>query len=268
MGVQGFAEVEGGRIHWERDGAGPPVVLLAGGMLDTRLWDAQVTPLAQRYTVIRCDLRGYGRSSLPTDVAYRHCDDVRALLEHLGVDQACIVGQSLCGGIAIDVALAHPDAVRGLILAPALPVLGWRWVEGFPPAPALKLARIDGVDAAKAAFLDLPLNASAMEIPDVAASLTEMLAAYSGWHLTHRDPGVFAAPDAVDRLNEIAAPALVVVGRRDVLDSLLTAERLAAELADAEHHVIDHVGHYPNLEDATVFNELTLGFLDRLHPRA
>lgn len=229
------------------------------------MWSAQIEALAQRYEVIRCDLRGCGRSSLPTPTTYRHCDDLRALLDQLGIDEACIGGQSLGGGIAIDTALAHPDMVRGLILAPALPVPGWRWVEGFPPARALKLARREGVEAAKQAFLDLPMNKSAMEISEAAASLRSMVTDYSGWHLTNRDPGLFAAPDAIDRLNEIAAPALVVVGGRDVVDSLLTAERLAAELPGAEHHVIDHVGHYPNLEDATVFNLLALRFLDGLH---
>lgn len=115
MGTHGFADIEAGRIHWQCDGNGPPVVLLGGGMLDARLWDSNIDPLAQRYTVVRCDLRGYGRSSLPNETIYRHCDDVRALIDHLGLEEVCIGGQSLCGSIAIDVAPAHPDDVRGLI---------------------------------------------------------------------------------------------------------------------------------------------------------
>ncbi len=264
MSEHGFAEIEGGRLRYAVDGDGPALLLLSGGMLDIRLWEPQIEPLSRIATVIRCDLRGYGRSTLPSSTEYRHCDDVRTLLEHLGIDEACVGGQSLGGTVALDVALAHPELVRGLVLAPALPVLGWRWVEGFPVAPALQLARTDGVDAAKAAFLDLPLNATAMSLPGVAASLRAMVADYSGWHLTHRDPGVFEAPDAIDRLGEVLAPALVITGAADVFDSVLVARRLAEELPDCELHLLDEVGHCPNLEAPLVVNELIAAFLDRL----
>ena len=95
MGDHGLEEVEGGRLYYERDGDGPAVVLLAGGMLDVWLWASQVESLSSRYTFVRCDLRGYGRSSEPTDAFYRHCDDLRVLLDRLGIDRVCIGGQSL-----------------------------------------------------------------------------------------------------------------------------------------------------------------------------
>lgn len=125
----GFVDLDEGRLYYEIAGHGPPLLLLAGGMLDVRLWRPQVESLSQAATVIRCDLRGYGRSTVPTGL-YRHCDDVRALLDELAVDRAWVGGQSLGGGIAIDFALAYPESVAGLILAPALPVLGWWWVGG------------------------------------------------------------------------------------------------------------------------------------------
>lgn len=264
----GFVDIAGGRLYYERDGEGPPVLLIPGGTLDVRMWAPQVEALSSRFTFVRYDPRGYGRSSEPTDAPYRHCDDLRALLDLLGIDRVCIGGQSLGATIAIDFTFAYPELVRGLVLAPALPVMGWEWVEGFPPAPALRLARSEGVEAAKAAMLELPLNASAMRVPTAAATLRQMITDYSGWHLQHSDPGSFEAPDAIERLSAIAAPALVVIGGRDVLDSRLTAERLAAELGDVEHHLIEHVGHYPNMEDPTVFNAMTLGFLDKIHERA
>ena len=216
MSGSGFVDLDGGRLYYEIAGHGPPLLLVAGGMLDVRLWRPQVESLSQATAVIRCDLRGYGRSTVPTG-RYRHCDDVRALLDELKIDRVWVGGQSLGAGLAIDFALAHPESGAGLILAPALPVLGWQWVEGFPPAPALKLVRTEGVEAAKEAFSRLPLNASAMEQPDVAALLRRMIGDYSGWHLRNPDPGVFEAPDALERLGELASPALVLVGGRDVL---------------------------------------------------
>jgi 3-oxoadipate enol-lactonase len=264
MGEQGFVEIDDGRLYYERDGVGPAVVLIAGGFLDVRMYSQQVEALLRDYSLIRCDLRGFGRSSTPTGAPYRHCDDLRRLLDELGIDRACFGGESLGGTVALDVAFAHPELVNGLILAPALPVLGWEWVEGFPIAPAFEVARREGSDAFAAAFLDLPLIASAMAIPDVAASLRQMVGDYSCWHMQHRDPGTFEAPDAIDRLHEVDAPALVVVGGHDVLDSQLVAERLATGLVNSEHHLIDHVGHAPNMEDAAVFNSLALDFLGRV----
>ena len=226
---------------------------------------ARIEPISQRYTVVRFDLRGDGRSSIPDTCPYRHCDDARAVLRTLGIERACILGQSFGGTVAIDAAFAYPDVVEGLILAPALPVKGWQWVEEFPLKPALRLARKDGWDAARAAILDLPLFASEMSIPDVATQLRQMVADHSGWHFGNADPATFEAPDAIERLSHIVAPALVVVGGRDVLDSRLTADALAAGLADAELHVVGHVGHTPNLEDPALFNRTVIAFLDRVY---
>lgn len=262
MSETGFVDVVDGRLYYEVDGAGPPLVLIAGGMMDLRIWQPQIEELADVATVIRYDPRGYGRSTVP-DGAYRHCDDLRSVIDALGFDRACIGGGSLGGTIAIDTALTHPDVVDRLILAPVLPLLGWDWVEGFPIGPALRAARAGGVDAFKAAFADLPLFASGMATPEVAALLRRMIADASGWHVQHPDPGTWAAPDAVDRLAEVTAKTLVLVGGRDVLDSRLTAEHVAAELPDAELRVIDHVGHSPNLEDPALFNELVVDFLTR-----
>lgn len=265
MGIGGFVEVEGGSLYYERDGDGPAIVLVAGGFLDTRMYRPQIDALSARNCVVRCDLRGFGRSSDPGTDAYRHCDDVKSLLDALGIARACVGGQSLGGTVALDFAFAHPAMLTGLILAPALPVLGWQWVEGFPVAPALKAGSSGGIDEFRSAFLDLPLIAPTMAVPAAAASLREMLDAYSGWHLRNRDPVEFEAPDAIDRLSDVDVPALVLVGNRDVLDSRMVAERLAADLTDAGYHLLDGVGHAPNMEDPARFNSLVSMFVDRLH---
>jgi pimeloyl-ACP methyl ester carboxylesterase len=256
--------VDGGRLYYERDGNGPPL-LLTGGALDIRMWESQIETLSSDYTIIRCDLRGYGRSSQPSEAPYRHCDDLRVLLDGLGIDRACIGGQSLGGTVTLDFALAYPDVVAGLILAPALPLLGWDWVEGFPVKPALDVGLREGVDAFKAAFLELPLNATAMAHPAAAPLLRQMIGDYSGWQLGHRDPGRFEAAHAIDRLDEVDAPTLIVVGDNEVLDGRLVAEHLAAHVVNAEHHLIEGVGHYPNMEDPARFNSITLQFLERVH---
>jgi pimeloyl-ACP methyl ester carboxylesterase len=76
---EGFANVNGTRLHFEATGTGPTVVLVHGHTLDLRMWDGQFEPLAQRYRVLLYDARGYGQSALPTDEPYSHAADLRGL---------------------------------------------------------------------------------------------------------------------------------------------------------------------------------------------
>src|SRR5437899_7576992 len=120
----GFAAVPGGRLYYEVIGAGPTVVLLHGGNLDHRMWDQQLPVLLPHFRVVRYDARGFGRSS-PADTAFQAQTDLYALLQHLAVQHASLVGLSLGGRIAIDFALDHPEMVDKLLLA-GPGVSGWR----------------------------------------------------------------------------------------------------------------------------------------------
>src|SRR5690242_18617682 len=122
---RGFAAVNGSRLYYESAGTGPPLVLLHGFTLDTRMWDDQFEAFARQYRVIRYDLRGFGRSAVPTE-SYSHAEDLHALLGHLETEAAYVAGLSMGGAVALDYALAYPQAVRGLILIDAV-VGGFRW---------------------------------------------------------------------------------------------------------------------------------------------
>lgn len=265
MGSTGYVDIEGGRLYYEADGDGPPVVLMHGGLLDHRMWDAQVDALAERYRLIRFDLRGYGRSSPPPGEPYRHCDDLAALLDHFDVDTAVVGGESFGGAVTLDFALAHPDRVRGLVFVAAGPITGWTWQGGSPLKPVFRAARDVGVDAAKEAFLAAPMWDSLADRPDVAAAVRAMVTDYSGWHLRQRDPATFAEPAAIERLEEVTAPALVVIGGRDFVDLRGMGEALAARLPHAHRLLMADHGHVPNMEDPETFNRATLAFLDEVH---
>ena len=123
---QGFIEVNGTRLYYEMAGAGDAVVFLHGFTLDTRMWDDQFERFAEQYHVIRYDLRGFGQSAVPTDAPYAHFDDLKALLDALGIEQAHLVGLSKGGGVALDFALAFPTYVRGLVLIDSI-LGGFSW---------------------------------------------------------------------------------------------------------------------------------------------
>ncbi len=260
MTQSGFAELNGARLYYEIAGSGEPLVFIHGFSLDTRMWDDQWEFFARRYRVIRYDVRGFGKSSLPGMEPYAQADDLKALLEHLPAAPAHIVGLSMGGRIALDFAAAYPELARSLI--PVDTTLGGftstskkDW--GLPGA----LARSAGVTVGKNHWLSEELFAPANEQPRVAARLREMVEDYSGYHWTSRDPGRWSDAPAIRRLDQIRALTLVVVGERDLPDFHAIADLLAEQIPNARKVVIGGAGHLVNMEAPEEFNEVVLNFL-------
>src|SRR3989440_12505497 len=115
--TRGFAEVNGAKLYYEVMGAGHPLVLLHEGIADSRMYDDQFNAFAQRYRVVRFDLRGFGQSDLPPgDEPVALYEDLYGLLALLGIKKSYVLGMSMGGAIALDFTLAHPDMVDALIL--------------------------------------------------------------------------------------------------------------------------------------------------------
>lgn len=114
--ARGFAEVNGASLYYEVAGDGGALVLCHCAPGDSTLWDPQFGPFAQTHRVVRFDARGFGRSTLPAGLFSFH-EDLRGLLDFLGIERATVLGLSLGGRTALDLALSHPDRVRALVLA-------------------------------------------------------------------------------------------------------------------------------------------------------
>src|SRR5262245_29029711 len=96
--TNGYFEVDGGSIYYELAGEGETLVLSHAGFVDSRMWDSQWNDFAQHYRVLRFDMRGFGKSSkLEAPVSRR--DDLYALLNHLGIGHAHLLGCSMSGEI-------------------------------------------------------------------------------------------------------------------------------------------------------------------------
>lgn len=108
--------VIGGRLYYEVQGEGEPLILLHAGGMDSKMWDAQFDYLSKQFRVIRYDLRGFGRSSKPEQPFYP-VDDLYQLMQHLGIKRASLVGLSMGSGVALNFALEHPEMVEKLVLA-------------------------------------------------------------------------------------------------------------------------------------------------------
>ena len=111
----GFVDVDGGKLYYETDGDGPAVVLIHAGFLDGRMWDSQFRSYSKTYKTIRYDVRGYGRSSVAKEKFSDH-NDLRALLTHLNVARATIIGVSNGGRIALDFTVEYPERIQSLAL--------------------------------------------------------------------------------------------------------------------------------------------------------
>jgi len=127
--TSGFVETNGGRLYFETGGVGPGLVLVHAGVANLRMWDRHVPTWSTRFTVLRYDTRGFGRTE-SEHVAFSNRADLVAVMDEVGLERACLVGVSRGGQIVLDTALEHPDRVSGLVVAAG-------GVSGFTPSSDL-----------------------------------------------------------------------------------------------------------------------------------
>jgi 3-oxoadipate enol-lactonase len=254
---------DGGRLQYSTAGEGDPVVFIHGFGLDSGMWDPQWQPFATRHRVIRYDMRGYGRSSLP-EGPYSHVDDLLALIDSLDAGPVHLVGLSLGGRVALRVAATHREAVRSLTLAdPALDGHVWTadWLQRW--RAMTEAAKRGDLSAAKALWREHILFAQANAQPHVADALCVMIDRYSGWHLRHPDPGTAPQVPTAHMLADISIPTLVMIGELDLPDFQAIARRLSRKLPRVELQTIAGSGHMSNMEAPQAFNEFVLEHLQR-----
>lgn len=265
--LPGLVDVRtGGRLWIEARGKGHPVLLLHSGLVDSRMWDPQVESLeAAGYRPIRFDFRGYGRSDRPEE-PYSNLDDVVAVLDALEVERTTVVGCSLGGAVDVGLAVEHPERVDALVLAGS-------GLPGYSDWSPRMRAVWDDVDAAvKAGDLDraheLDLSPWVLTLGEPSDDLIRSIA-YDNRH-------VLTIPEELDtwptdplegRLDEIAVPALVVVGDRDIPEMVEIADRLAQEIPNARGPiVIEGADHVIPMRRPAEFDRAMLEFLQEALP--
>ncbi|HYH11672.1 MAG TPA: alpha/beta hydrolase, partial [Thermomicrobiales bacterium] len=112
-------EVNGASIQCTIAGTGDSVVLVHSGITDSHMWDPQVEVLAERFRVVRYDLCGFGRSSIPPE-PYTHHEDLHGVFRTLDLGPAVLIGASYGGDVATAFALEYPELTRALILVNSL----------------------------------------------------------------------------------------------------------------------------------------------------
>ncbi|MDH3292179.1 MAG: alpha/beta fold hydrolase [Gemmatimonadota bacterium] len=246
-------------LFYEVSGAGEPVVLIHAFSLDRRMWEPQVTAFQNRFQVIRYDLRGHGKSIAPTE-PYTGFDDLRALLDTLGIGRASLVGLSAGSELAINFAIAYPDRVARLVLA--APGLGGYAVPRFFWFLPVLDALADG-DAERAArrWAETPIMALHSNVAATETVTSLVMDNARLW--TYQRSEQPLSPPAIDRLAEITCPALVIVGDQDLPYIQDVARILDEDITGAELVTIPGAGHIVNLDTPVAFNDAVLAFLEQ-----
>ncbi|MBP0449179.1 alpha/beta hydrolase [Kitasatospora sp. RG8] len=253
-----------GHLSHTVTGDGPPVVLVHAGIADHRMWDAIVPALAERHTVIRYDLRGFGESAPPTG-PFSEADDLRRLLDHLGHERVRLVGASWGGRVAVEFALAHPDRVHSLVLlSPPWP--GYHWsadMIAYDEAETAALKAGD-LDEAVQVNLDMWVRGPARTWDAVDPALADRLRGPVRTSLANQDVvGTYSQGVTDGDVATIAVPTLVGIGRLDVPDFQDISRRYADAVPGAALVEFPSAAHLIALDAPTELVAALLPFLAR-----
>jgi len=255
--------VADGELEYTVAGDGPALLLLHAFPLGLFMWEPQVAALAATHRVIRFDARGFGGSSPGTGplTMERIADDGAALLDHLGVDAATVMGCSMGGYAALAFVRRHPRRLRGLVLQDTRAGADGDEARAGRATLATKVLA-EGASAAAAAFLPkLVGETSQREQPALVARLRERILATSPQAIAAALHGLAARPDSRPTLADVQVPTLVIVGAEDVLTPPAESEAMAAAIRGARLELVPRAGHLANLEQPDALNAALARFL-------
>src|SRR5215212_5135956 len=263
-----YAERKGVRLYFEEQGSGEPLLLIMGLGGDIRLWSNQLPALAPHYRVIAFDNRGSGRSDVPPgpySIA-EMADDALAVLDHLGVERAHVLGWSMGGMIAQELAVAYPERVDRLALLSTV-ARSYPWLSTWFGWAAQ--ARERGMDTTGMALWLMPWfyttafmsqGEKVQAALDAAAADPDVITA-EGYAAQAAACRAYVKTASLDRLAAITAMTLVLVGADDVLTPPVYAWEIGERIANARVAVLSGGGHGIPLERPDAVNNAVLDFL-------
>jgi 3-oxoadipate enol-lactonase len=249
--------------HYVIGGSGPPVVFIHGFGLDHRMWDSQMKFFSSEYTVIAPDLRGFGKSPPPSEMAFAYHEDIAELLDFLGIHQTVILaGHSMGARAVANFALTYPEKTKAVIFVDGA-IEGYKF-NSFDLSDIYQAGKSQGVEVANQMWLDHPIFDSARKNPVVSQRLNDIVRSYSGWHYLHKVSLKSLTIPAYDQLENIKSPALIITGQHDLPDFRIIAQTLHQKIAGSVKKEIAGAGHMCNMENPEEFNALVIQFLKSL----
>jgi len=261
--------VPNGELYFEKTGKwSSPLILVHAGFSDRRDWVHQINDFARKYCTIAYDQRGFGNSSI-IEAAFSPADDLKAIMDHLKIEKAILVGHSLGGTIALDFALQYPDNVSALVLI-ASGLNGYSWSKEFlelmnsiwsVPQPEIMTKQ----------FLSAPFYAIGMREPsiksDVEIMTKENFHKALSWKTFDVRDVHWYFPEPANKLKNIKIPTFVVHGDQDADDIKNIAHILSDNIPHIKTVTIKNADHLLNFEKPTELNNLVLDFLSDFDQR-
>jgi pimeloyl-ACP methyl ester carboxylesterase len=264
----GYVEQGAARIFYRSAGEGPAILFIHAGVADSRMWRDQVD--LDGFRTVAFDQRGFGNSEWVAE-PYANRTDALAVLDHLGVEQAVVVGCSNGGEAAMQLAIVAPERVRALVLVGAA-ARGWEPEEGWVEDPLWQ----EAVAAFKAGDLDKVVEVDARTwlagpnrtLEDIDSELVALFREMDRLPVnteSERDEYVQPLdPPTNDQLDKIDAPTLVIVGEHDLPNVVESAHYLAGRLGDRPAVVLEDTAHLPSMDQPDRFNQVLMAFLKSL----
>jgi pimeloyl-ACP methyl ester carboxylesterase len=256
----------GARLCYEDVGSGPVMLLSHSWFCDGRQWPQVPVLVEAGYRVLNLDNRGHGRSGPHREpfTLWDMADDLVAVLDHAGVDQAILVGLSIGGFAAIRAALRYPDRVRALVLADTGAA-----AQGI--VNRAKITVLGPVLRTPGRRLVVPLVVNALfgrtarrDQPDLVTTWRDRFLAQDPQSMLAAARAFVGREDVTGRLGEITLPTLVIVGEQDVDPGVAAAVSIAAHIPGAELVALPDTGHLSALEQPDAFGAALLHFADTL----
>ena len=260
------AHINGFTIAYSDQGTGLPIVFLHAFPLNRTMWAAQAHALSSQFRIITIDLRGHGESDAPLwrYTLDQSADDVRALLDHLAIQQAMFVGLSMGGYILFAFYRKFSDRVQGLILADTR-------------AQADTAEGKDGrFQMAQTAYKNGPSAIADLMIPKLLSPMTiqtqpDLVRHVRGMIEGNQISGIAGdlmamaeRPDSVPLLPQITCPTQIIVGELDRATPPSDAKLMADHIPHARLTVIPQAAHLANLEQPETFNQIVAAFASAL----
>lgn len=239
----------------------PALVLVHGFALDARMWRRQVEAFEDRFRVMTVDLPGFGPQARDLGEVEPAAEIGRAL-DASGLLGAHLVANSYGAAAAVDFALANPRRVHSLTLMGPL-LLGRR--TGFETwSRCVALANEGDRATACELWLEDPLFEGVRQDETLYEEVRQIVLDYNGGHWTGRITSRWMYPDPIPHVAGLDVPAMIVSGEADIPSFVLMAEAYAKALPRVRREIIQGAGHFPNLEQPELFNEVLRYFIDNL----
>lgn len=257
-------DADGLSLFYNDEGQGEPMVLIHGFPLSSEMWQPQRAALQHRFRVITPDLRGMGRSDVPTGgySMTTYADDLVALMDELGIAQAIVGGMSMGGYIAFALLRRAPDRIKGLML------IDTKATPDDDTAKAKRRSLIEQVrtqgSAAAADTGNMLTPRTHEEQPDLVDYVKRIMLAAPADGIVGALEAMIERPDSSAMLPNIAVPTLVVVGSDDPLTPPNAARAMAEAIPNAQLVVIGGAAHASNLERPDQVNKALLDWAVQL----